>query len=238
MPIHRDLVFVAALGATACAPEPNDVVENESDSAGEGGGGVVELEPEGDPEVGPPIFEISVDAQIEPEYDPFAGHEIAGDTLRLWHCGATIVHLEDGVHVPADTVEVSDIGAVVHVDYPAYLDYRIFLGSGGSTSLSLVFDADGAPIYSESPEWNGGEQSMGTFVRALDIETPLFRLDTAPTPTITVLDPMAEYDQQTGELAVTYDFATTANETFTVTESYSFSGFHAPTVTTPPVGCD
>jgi hypothetical protein len=29
-----------------------------------------------------------------------------------------------------------------------------------------------------------------------------------------------------------------ANETFTVTESYSFSGFHAPTVTTPAVGCD
>ncbi len=104
--------------------------------------------------------------------------------------------------------------------------------------MSLVFAADGAPIYSEAPGWNGGGQSMGTFVRALDIETPLFRFDTAPTPTITVLDPMAQYDEETGELAVTYDFATTANETFTVTESYSFSGFYAPTVAIPAMACD
>jgi hypothetical protein len=245
--VFHDLVFMAVLVAgVACSPVVNNVVENESDSAGEGGGsgggesgGVVELEPpEGSPEAGPPVFEITVDAEIVPLYESSPGVELVGPTLRLWHCGAKIAALDGMLVVADDTVEIADIGAVVHVDYHTFDDFRISFSGGGTNTLSLVYDDDGTPFYSESPEWNGGNEPMGTFVRALDIETPLFRFDTVPVPTITVLDPSAAYDPDTGALAVAYAFATTDRQTYTITETYTFASQHAPPMSVPAPGCD
>lgn len=223
--------LVASLSLLAgCVGTPENVVENSTPAP---------LLPDGQPSEGPPVFEIVVEAEIEPPYD----RDVEGSPLelgvRLFHCGAVAFPAEDEVRVPEGTLDVGEVGAVVHVDYEDFADqYELYLGGAGPFSLSVLYDQDGNAAYSESDTWDVLPFERGTFVRPLDFDTPLFRIDPGEPAMLTVLDPDAVYDADTQTLTTSYTFITESGQEHTITETYAFGGRHLSAVQSPAWACD
>ncbi len=224
-------VLVAGLcGVCACVADPEEVVGND---------GEAELEPlEGAPSDGPPVFEVTVEASINPPYDrDVEGHPVVA-SVSLFHCGAVVYTDEAEVLVPDGTVDVQDVGAIVIVDYDSFGEQELRLGGAGPYNLSLVYDTAGAAVYSESGTWNESGPQLGVFPRALDPDTLLFELVPGEPHMLTLLDPTASYDEATQTLTTQYEFQTESGQQHSITETYQFSGRHLPAVQTTPWGCD
>lgn len=225
----RSLLLMSCFLA-GCVAAPENVVENSTPAP---------LEPDGDPADGPPVFEVVVQADIDPPYDRNEHGSPLKEGVRLWHCGAVAVPAEDQVRVPEGTLDIADVGAVVHVDYDDFAEqYGIYLGGAGPFSLSLLYDQEGNASYSESSTWDFFPLERGTFLRPLDFDTPLFRIDPGSPPMLTVLDPDASYDADTQTLTTTYSFITEMGGEHTITETYAFGGRHLQAVQSAPWVCD
>lgn len=225
----RSLLLVPCL-LTACVAAPENVVENSTPAP---------LEVDGEPSDGPPVFEVVAQAEIDPPYDRSEHGSPLKEGVRLWHCGAVSFPAEDEVRVPEGTLDIADVGAVVHVDYDDFAeDYGLYLGGAGPFTLSLLYDLDGNAASTESDTWDFFPFERGTFLRPLDFDTPLFRIDPGDPPMLTVLDPDASYDADTQTLTTSYGFITETGSEHTVSETYVFGGRHLQAVQTPPWVCD
>lgn len=213
----------------------------ESESGGEGeSDGMAELEPlDGMPGEGPPVFEVTVEAAIDPPYDRAVEGAPVSSAVWLFHCGAVVFATEDEVRVPEGTVDTQDVGAVVIADYESFADQDLYLGGGGPFNLSLVYDTEGVAVYSESGTW-GDETgpALGVFPRALDMGTELFEISAGEPHMLTLLDPTADYDASTQTLTAQYEFQTENGEQHSITETYRFSGRHLPASQSEAFGCD
>ncbi len=223
-------LLLSALALSGCLGDPEEVVENED---------VVELEPLGGmPTDGPPVFEIVAQAQIDPPYDAGAEGEPLAISVVLFHCGAHAYAAEDEVRVPEGTVDIAEVGGVLIVDYDDFGDQELRLGGAGPYNVSVIYDIDGVAIYSESDEWNGSGGDLAVVPRALDVGTPLFRVDPLAETPITLLDPSADYDAATQTLTTRYTFGTQSGQQHSITETYRFGGRHLPSVQSAAWACD
>jgi|GEM_PF-2406931 len=229
--VRRIVCSVALVCSLGCPAAPEDVIEKET---------MATLDPlDGSPTAGPPVFEVSVGAEIDPPYD----REAEGDPLQhgilLHHCGAAVLVSEDDVRVPGETVAVEDVGAVLTVDYDAYGEQELRLGGAGPYNLSVIYDASGAAAYSDASTWSDTSAlELGVFPRALDPSVAVFELDLSAEPVLMMLDPSASYDADTQTLQTRYTFQTESGRQHTVTESYAFAGRYLPAMQTTPRGCD
>lgn len=225
----RRLILASCL-STACVAAPEDVVENSTPAP---------LEPMGAPSDGPPVFEVVAHADIDPPYDRGQHGAPLEEGVRLWHCGAVTVPSEGEVRVPEGTFDPDEVGAVVYVDYDDFAEqYQLYLGGAGPFTLSLIYDLDGNAAATESDTWDFFPFERGTFLRPLDFDTPLFRIDPGTPPMLTVLDPDASYDADTQTLTTTYDFITETGSVHGITETYTFGGRHLQAVQSPAWLCD
>ncbi len=213
-----------------CVASPENVVENMA---------VDELDPlDGSPDDGFRLFEVTVDAQIEPPYDRASEGDPLAQGVGLFHCGAVVWVRDDALEIPDGTVALDDVGAVMRVDYDAFGEQEIRLGGAGPYNLSLIYDTAGTPVYSEAYSWNDVPDELGTFRRALDSSTPIFRVEMTDAPTLHVLDPSASYDAETQTITTSYSFQTENGQEHSLTESYQFGGRHIEAVQSEPWGCD
>ena len=226
----RCALVAASCALAGCIAPAEEVVGND---------GMAELEPlQGVPSDGPPVFEVTVQASIDPPYDRELEGDPVGAGVSLFHCGAVVFVDEAEVQVPDGTVDVQDVGAVVIVDYDSFGDQELRLGGAGPYNLSLVYDTAGSAVYSESGTWNDSGPPLGVFPRALDMGAPLFELVPGEPHTLTLLDPSATYDGATQTLTTQYEFQTESGQQHTITETYQFSGRHLAATQSVPWGCD
>lgn len=228
-------------GAETAGEEGGGETGAGSDTGGEGEGeGMAELEPlEGMRSDGPPVFEVTVEAAIDPPYDLALEGDPVSDSVWLFHCGAVVFTEEDEVRVPEGTVDTQDVGAVLIADYESFADQDLRLGGGGPFTLSLVYDAEGEAVYSESGTW-GDEAgpALGVFPRALDPSTELFEITPGEPHVLTLLDPTADYDASTQTLTTQYEFQSENGQEHSITETYRFSGRHLAASQSEAFGCD
>lgn len=226
----RSVLLVGACAASGCIAPAEEVVENE---------GSAELEPlDGVPAAGPPVFEITVDAEIDPPYDRDVEGQLLVLSVQLFHCGSGVDTTDDEVRMPSGTLASEDVGAVIIADYGSFGDQEIYLGGAGPFTLSVLYDAQGTALHSESDEWNGTRPELGVFPRALDVGTALFEIIPGEPHVLTLLDPSALYDEGTQTLTTTYEFLSESGQEHSITETYSFAGRHLSVSQYEPRACD
>ncbi len=223
-------LLAASCTVLGCVGDPQEVVENE---------GMAELEPlAGDPAVGPPVFEVTVEAVIDPPYDEQVEGELLGDPIGLFPCGAVVFVTEDEVQFPEGTVAPADVGAVILADYQSFADQGLPPRSYDLANLSVVLDTEGSPVFSESNMWERFSLDLGVFPRALDTSVAVFEITPGDPHMLTLLDPSTTYDEATQTLTTAYEFQTESGQQHSITETYRFSGRHLAATQSDPVGCD
>lgn len=226
----RCALMAASCALAGCLAPAEEVVGND---------GMAELEPlDGVPGSGPPVFEVTVEADIDPPYDRNVEGQALAITVQLFHCGSDVDTTDEEVRLPSGMIASEDVGAVVIADYGSFGEQDLYLGGAGPFTLSVVYDADGTPLHSESDDWNGSRPELGVFPRALDVGTALFEIVPGDPHVLMLLDPSAAYDEDTQTLTTTYGFTSERGQEHSITETYRFAGRHLSVSQYEPRACD
>lgn len=226
----RCALLVASCALAGCIAPAEEVVGND---------GMAEFEPlGGTPGDGPPVFEITVEAEIDPPYDRGVEGRPLAISIALFHCGSGVDTTDEEVRMPSGVIEPDDVGAVVIANYKSFADQDIYLDGAGPYTLAVVYDADGTPAPFESDEWNGSRPETDVFPRALDVGTALFEIVPGEPNVLMLHDPSASYDEDTQTLTTTYGFHSESGVEHSLTETYRFAGRHLAVSQYEPRACD
>lgn len=226
----RCAVMAASCALVGCIAPAEEVVGND---------GMAEFEPlDGMPGDGPPVFEITVEAEIDPPYDRSVEGQPLAITVELFHCGAGVDTTDEEVRLPSGILESDDIGAVVIANYRSFADQDIYLEGAGPYTLAVVYDAEGTAVPFESDQWNGSRPEIDVFPRALDVGTALFEIVPGDPNVLMLHDPTARYDEDTQTLTTTYGFHSESGQEHSLTETYRFAGRHLAVSQYEPRACD
>lgn len=228
--LSRCALLATSCVLVGCIAPPEEVVGND---------GMAEFEPlDGTPADGPAVFEITVEAEIDPPYDRGVEGQPLAISVQLFHCGSGVDTIEEEVRLPSGILDSEDIGAVVIANYASFADQEIYLGGAGPFTLAVLYDADGAAVHSGSDEWNGSRPEIGVFPRALDVGAALFEIVPGDPNVLMLHDPSATYDEDTQTLTTTYQFHSESGQEHSLTETYRFTGRHLAVSQYEPRACD